>query len=224
MTPSELYADVRTRMSGLALSEEDAARPVPGCPGWTVRDVYAHAAGILADVRANRLENATTDEWTGRQVDERRGTPLPAILDEWADHATVVEPTLDTMPKAFSRTLLIDLVTHEHDVRGALRRPGGRESEAYEIARKGFAVGLAYAVKERGLPGVVLAAPDWSFAAGDSPDVTLTAPDSFEIFRALAGRRGIKQVLAWEWDGDPAPYLPILNHFGPIPDDDVVEE
>ncbi len=225
MTPSELYADVRTRMSDLArgLTDDEAATPVPGCPGWAVRDVYAHAAGVLADVRAGRLDGAATDAWTARQVEERRATPLAEIVDEWAEQAAAVEPTFDTAPKALSRTLLIDLVTHEHDVRGALRRPGGRDSEAYSIARKGFAVGLAKALDEKGVPGLRLVAPDWSFDAGTDPAGTVTA-DSFEVFRALAGRRGVKQVLAWEWDGDPAPYLPLLNHFGPLPDDDVVEE
>lgn len=226
MTPAELYHDVRTRMSDLVrdLSDEDLARAVPGCPGWTVHDVVAHSAGVLADVAAGRTEGAATDEWTARQVEERRHTPMSTILGEWAAAAAVVEPTMDAMPKAISRTLLIDLTTHEHDVRGALGRPGGRDSEAYAIARKGYAVGLAYAVKERGLPGLRLAAPDWTFDAGDAPDTTVTAPDSFELFRALAGRRGVKQVLAYDWDGDPEPYLPLVNHFGPLPDEDVVEQ
>lgn len=221
MTPGELYADVRLRISDLVrdLPDDRAATAVPGCPGWSVHDVVAHVTGIVADVNANNLDGAVTDPWTQAQVDRRRDVPLGAILDEWSEEAATFEPKLDAMPKGLHRTLLIDLVTHEHDLRGALGTPGGREGEAYEIARKGYGVGLAKAIEERGLPGLRLAAPDWSFDAGPEPAVTATAPDSFEWFRALAGRRGRKQILAYDWSADPEPYLPVLNHFGPVPED-----
>jgi uncharacterized protein (TIGR03083 family) len=225
MTPAELYADVRLRVSDLVrdLPEERTRRPVPGCPGWTVHDVVAHATGVVADVNAGRLDGAATDAWTQGQVEARRAAKTNDVLDEWAAEAATFEPALDGLPKAISRTLLIDLVTHEHDVRGALGAPGGRDSEAYVVARKGYAVGLAHALKERGLPNVRLAAPDWDFETGDDPAVTVTVEDSFELFRALAGRRGRRQVLAYGWSGDPEPFLPVVNHFGPLPEDDVVE-
>lgn len=227
MTPAELYADVRVRVSDLVrdLPEERTRTTVPGCPGWTVHDVVAHATGVVADVNAGRLDGAATDPWTNAQVEARRDRPTADVLDEWAEQAATFEPKLDTeYPKAISRTLLIDLVTHEHDIRGALRMPGGTDTEAYEIARKGFAVGLAKELETRGLPGLRLEGGDgWSFDAGTDPATTVRAPDSFELFRALAGRRGVKQVLGYEWSGDPQPYLPVINHFGPLPDEDVVE-
>jgi uncharacterized protein (TIGR03083 family) len=225
VTPAELYADVRLRITDLVggLDADRARTPVPGCPGWTVHDVVAHATGVVADVNAGNLDGAATDPWTERQVAERRDTPLADVLAEWSEQAATFEPKLDEYPKGISRTLLIDLVTHEHDVRGALGTPGGREGEAYEIARKGFAVGLAKSIEEHGLPGLRLAAPDWSFDAGPDPQVSVGTKDSFELFRALAGRRGRAQVLAYDWSGDPAPYLPVLNHFGSLPETDVVE-
>jgi uncharacterized protein (TIGR03083 family) len=225
MTPAELYADVRLRISDLVrdLPPERTQLPVAGCPGWTVHDVVAHVTGIVADVNANRLDGVTTDPWTHVQVETRRDTPTNDVLDEWSREAATFEPTLDAAPKAVSRTLLIDLVTHEHDVRGALGTPGGRDTEAYEIGRKGFAVALAKKIEEKGLPGLRLEAPDWSFDAGESPAVTVRAKDSFEFFRALAGRRSEAQVLAYDWSGDPAPYLPVLNHFGALPEQDIIE-
>ena len=225
MTPGELYADVRLRITDL-VRDLDAGRartPVPGCPGWTVHDVVAHATGLVADVNAGRLDGVATDPWTEAQVEARRDTPLADVLAEWSEQAATFEPAMDGWPKGMSRTVLIDLVTHEHDVRGALGRPGGRDGEPYAIARKGYAVGLAKALAERGLPGLRLEAPDWSFDAGEDPRVTVRAKDSFELFRALAGRRGKGQVLGYDWSGDPTPYLPVLNHFGPLPDEDVIE-
>ena len=225
MTPAELYAEVRVRISDLVrdLPAERTATPVPGCPGWTVHDVVAHATGIVADVNAARLDGAASKAWTDAQVEARRGRPTGDVLDEWASEAATFEPRLDEAPKALSRTLLIDLVTHEHDIRGALRVPGGRAGEPYEIARKGFAVGLAKTLEQRGLPGLRLVADDWQFDAGPEPGTTVRTAESFELFRALAGRRGRRQILAYEWSGDPEPYLPVLNHFGPVPEHDVDE-
>ena len=226
MTPAELYADVRVRISDLVrdLPEERAKTPVPGCPGWTVHDVVAHATGVVADVNAGHLDGAATDAWTGAQVAARRDRPLAGVLDEWSEQAATFEPKLDEYPKAISRTLLIDLVTHEHDIRGALWTPGGTDTEAYELARKGYAVGLAKALDEKGLPGLRLEAPDWQFDAGSNePRATVRAEDSFELFRALAGRRGLSQVLKYDWSTDPETYLPVLNHFGPVPEGDIDE-
>jgi hypothetical protein len=189
-----------------------------------VHDVVAHATGVIADVTTGTLDGVTTAPWTQAQVDARRDTPLPAILDEWSGLAATFEPSLDDAPKAMSRTLLIDLVTHEHDIRGALGTPGGRDSEAYAVARKGYAVGLAKALDERGLPGLRLQSDDWEFDAGTDPTTTVRTPDSFEFFRAFAGRRGVNQVLKYEWSGDPDPYLPVLNHFGPVPEEDIIEQ
>lgn len=225
MTPAELYADVRLRISDLVrdLPAERLRTVVPGCPEWTVHDVVAHATGIVADMNAGKIDGAATDEWTCAQVDLRRDTPTAEVLDEWAREAATFEPRLNELPKAISRATIIDVVTHEHDVRGALGVPGGTDSEAYEIARKAFAVGLAKVLEERGLPGLRLEAPDWQFDAGQEPRHTVRAPGSYEFFRGLAGRRGLPQVLAWEWETDPEPYLPLVNHFGPLPENAVAE-
>jgi hypothetical protein len=51
---AELYRDGRERLLALGaeLGAADAARPVPACPDWTVKDLYAHLAGVAADVLA----------------------------------------------------------------------------------------------------------------------------------------------------------------------------
>lgn len=226
MTPAELYADVRTRITEMVrdLDDERLATTVPGCPGWTVKDLVAHATGVVTDAVSGNLDGSGSDPWTERQVAERKDAKIGDLLDEWARGSAVLEAQLDDLPKAISRTLLVDLVTHEHDLRGALGVSGGRDTEAYEIGRKGYHVGLAKTIEQRGLPGLRLTAADgWDFPAGPDPVVTVHAPDSFELFRALSGRRSRGQVLAYEWSGDPEPYLPILNRFGPLPETDVVE-
>jgi uncharacterized protein (TIGR03083 family) len=225
MTPAELYADVRLRLSDLVreLPDEAVRVPAPGCPGWTVHDVLAHVTGIVADVNADRMEGAPGNAWTQRHVDSRRDLPTAAVLDEWSREAATFEPTLNEMAKPMWRAVVVDLVTHEHDARGGLGAPGGRDGEAYTVSRKVYAVGLAKAIEAHGLPGLRLSAPDWSFDCGADVAVTATAPDSFEFFRALAGRRGLDEIRSWEWSGDLEPYLPVLNHFGPVPEGTVGE-
>lgn len=226
MTPSEQYADVRVRITDLVRDLDDGrlAAHVPACPQWTVKDLVAHAAAVVTDVVKGNVAGAGSDEWTARQIEERKGTPLADLLHEWETSAKVVEGQLDDYPKGLARTLIIDLVTHEHDLRGALGVPGGRDSEAYALGRKGFHVALAKTIEERGLPGLRLTAGDgWEFDAGPEPATTVHAPDSFELFRGLAGRRSRGQVLSWEWSGDPEPYLPVLSRFGDLPESDVVE-
>ena len=226
MTPAQQYADVRGRITDLVsdLDDERLAVRVPGCPAWNVRELVAHATGIVADANANNLYDVGGDEWTARQVAERRDAKIGDILAEWAREAAVLEPKLDDWPKAFYRTLIVDLVTHEHDLRGALGVPGGRDSEAYAVGVKAFHVGLAKTLEERAMPGLRLTAADgWAFDAGSEPATTVHAPDRHELFRALAGRRSRGQVLAYEWSGDPEPFLPVLSRFGPLPGEDVVE-
>jgi hypothetical protein len=106
MTPAELYADVRIRISDLVrdLPEDRTRLAVPGCPGWTVHDVVAHSTGVVADVNAGRLDGAATDAWTRGQVDARRDAKTNDVLDEWAAEAATFEPKLDELPKAISRT------------------------------------------------------------------------------------------------------------------------
>ena len=42
------------------LSAEQAAAPVPALPGWSVRDTYAHVAGISADFVTGHRRSGTT--------------------------------------------------------------------------------------------------------------------------------------------------------------------
>lgn len=227
MTPSELYADVRARVTELVrgLDPDGLAARVPGCPGWTVQEVVAHLAGVVTDVVAGNVAGAGSDEWTARQVAEREGRSLDDLIAEWTGQSALMESGLDAAPKAVSRTLLVDLVTHEHDIRGAVGIPGGTDSEAYAIARKGYHVGLAKVIEERGMPGLRLTAPDgWEFDAGPAPAAaSVAAPRSYDLFRALSGRRSRGQVLAYDWEGDPEPYLEVFSRFGPLPENDVIE-
>jgi hypothetical protein len=127
-----------------------------------------------------------------------------------------VEAIADTFPEPYGPQLITDLVTHEHDIRGALGVHGARESDAVRVGadfvvRWGFTLGIA----ARGLPAVAVRAKGKEWTAGDGdPPVTLEASE-FEVLRALTGRRTVDQIRALRWSDDPAPYLPVFT-YGPF--------
>jgi uncharacterized protein (TIGR03083 family) len=128
------YAAGRQRLTELVqdLDEDAAAMPVPCCPAWSVTDVVAHLTGVCADVLAGRIDGVGTDPWTDAQVVARRDLPLKDVVAEWND----VAPAVEAMAGAFGAAgfqWVGDQAIHEHDVRGALDRPGARDSETIEV-------------------------------------------------------------------------------------------
>lgn len=232
----EVYADGRRRITELVAqaSPEQLQAVVPSCPDWTVTDVVAHLAGVCTDVLEGRIEGVATDPWTAAQVEARKGRSIEALVDEWSTAAPQVEAMAAHFPGRVGTQWVIDLTTHEHDIRLALGEPGARDSEAVQMGL-GFVVGgLAATVAARGLPPLEVKADgsSWVVGGGDgetdmgaillgaeppmggTPEATVEAP-AFELFRALTGRRSADQVRRYSWTGDPDPYLPAFE-FGPF--------
>ena len=214
----ELYAQGRERISGLVvgLGEADVDTPVPTCPDWSVRDVVAHLAGVCTDVLAGNVAGVASDPWTEAQVRARRGRPMAEVVEEWSRAGPEVEALAPSFPGRMGEQWVADLITHEHDIRTALGRPGARDSE-------GLAVGLGFLVEmgmqsrfsELALPALDVRAGDRSWTVGGGrPTGTLDAT-AFALFRALTGRRSQAQIRAFSWTAAPDPYLPGFQ-FGPF--------
>jgi uncharacterized protein (TIGR03083 family) len=194
------------------LDDEAAARPVPTCPGWRVRDVVAHVTGVVDDALAGRLDGVATDPWTAAQVEARRDTPIPDILAEWAEKAPAFEGLLDAIGEP-GRQAVFDVATHEHDIATALGAERDRDSDAIAIgigflaptALTGFAAG-GVSLRLRVLGGEEY--------GDESPDATLTG-EPFELMRALSGRRSVDQLREMEWQGDSDRAIPLFA-FGPF--------
>jgi uncharacterized protein (TIGR03083 family) len=220
------YAGGRARISQLVahLDEQEAGTAVPGCPGWTVKDVVAHVTGICADILAGNLDGVATDPWTAAQVEARRLSPVSQIVDEWSELGPQVEAALPSFPGEPAAQLVADLTTHEHDLRGALARPGARDSDAVAIGVGFVAPNFLSWLADLGLPALSLRAGESEWVTdGVRPVATLSA-DPFELLRALTGRRSEAQLRQLTWDGDPEPYLPAFE-WGPfhVSPADVVE-
>lgn len=243
------YRDTRERLTGLLkeAGEGVADTPVPACPAWTVRDVTAHLAGTCTDILNGNLDGVATDEWTAAQIDARKGRPMIEIIEEWNQAAEQCEPLAEAFPPVAGRQWVADQHTHEHDIRGALRAPGGRDGAGLEVGVTFFVTaGFASSISARGAGPIEVRTPEgdrWvvgtaeavapqeGFLASeqddaegdDPPRITLTAP-RFELFRALTGRRSRAQIASFDWSDDAEPYLDLFE-YGPftIRSDDLVE-
>ena len=205
---SKEYAAARDRLIELVRSLDDARLEtiVPGCPDWRVRDVVAHVAGIAADVLAGNYDAYGSDAWTSRQVADRRGKPIEDVIAEWCDGADRYDSFLEANPGFVPMTTTADVITHEQDIRAAVHEPGARDVEGVRIGVKTYVGRLRQSMK--GLPPLRVNAEGFrDFMVGQGEPAASVSAETFEMFRALAGRRSRAQVLAYDWEGDPEPYL-----------------
>jgi uncharacterized protein (TIGR03083 family) len=220
-----LYVDAYQRVADLVgeLSDDEAARVVPGTPKWTVHDVVAHLAAIPSDITNGRLTGIPGPDQTGRQVDERRDRSIAELLDEWRSS---MDPIVEAARAGLiPAPLTIDVITHEQDLRGALHAAHLDDDAALRFAVTGYSWALGRRVQEAGLPPLRLRDPARGFTAtaGDGDPATTVSASEFDLFRALPGRRSRRQVAAFDWDGDPSPYLDHFCVFGPLPDVDITD-
>jgi uncharacterized protein (TIGR03083 family) len=209
---ARLYAETRARVLTVVtgLREAGTAAPVPACPGWSVRDVLAHLAAIAEDGRAGLLTGPPDDAQTAAQVARFGGRGLPGILAAWAAAAPGFG---EVIASARVWPAVIDVTSHEHDIRGALGRPGARDSEAVTVCANRLLGWLRPAVPLRVIveDGEFQLGPEHT---GPRPCLTL-ATTRFEAFRWRMGRRSRAQLMALDWSGDPSPVLGQLTVFGP---------
>jgi uncharacterized protein (TIGR03083 family) len=232
------YAQTHQSLVSLlsGLDENALATTVPATPDWTVRDVVAHLIGVASDALSgdgwqvygavvNRSAMAALDTRTADQVSDRRSVPFDALLDEWAHVTESLVPILAgdrpapvAVPFA-DRMVVTDLATHAQDVRGALGVPGDRESLGVSVAFSSYAGGLHLRLSGSGLSPLLLRYGEKERLLGDpsstggEPGATVSA-ERFELYRAMAGRRSTRQILAYAWTGDPAPYVPFIPAYG----------
>jgi uncharacterized protein (TIGR03083 family) len=209
------YRGVRERVTALLRGAGDdvADRPVGACPAWTVRQVVAHLTGACDDVLEGRLDGVASDAWTAAQVDARADRSLEAILDEWAELAPRVEALFGA--GGVHPQMVFDAVTHEHDVRAAVDRPGAREGDGVDVAYAFVCQGFPGALRGAALPGLVFRSPGGDVTIGDDPQATVTAT-AFDLLRSCSGRRTRDQIAALDWGGaDPTPWLPTFT-WGPF--------
>jgi uncharacterized protein (TIGR03083 family) len=204
-----MYRETRERLTRLVagLDEAQLGTPVPACPGWSVADVMGHLAAIPEDALAGRLTGPPSQEQTAAQVARFRGRAMARILAGWADLA----PRFEEIVAAFGVfPAVIDVASHEQDIRGAVGQPGARDTEVIKQMAAWLIARIRVPVPLRVTVG------DTQFLAGPGGEPALELTTTwYEAFRWRMGRRSRDQLAALAWSGDPAPVLDHLVVFGP---------
>jgi uncharacterized protein (TIGR03083 family) len=238
-----IYAAQQEQFLSLVLDHGDrSATRVPACPDWEVRDVVAHVAGLASDAATGGLpEMDLLEQWrddvvatardamTAEQVRRSDDRAIQEIASDWKELLGTLAPMLrgtfpfpDPAPFGLSAILVTDLAVHDQDVRGALGAPRGDNHPSLSLALATYSFGVDYRIRQLDLPALAV---DYEgkrriLGAGE-PMVSVTA-DQFELFRAFGGRRSRRQILAFDWEGDPGPYLALIPAYGER-DDDLIE-
>ena len=204
----------------------DEETAVPATPEWTVADVVRHLTGVSVDLSNLALEGFASDEWTEKQVLSRRGMTFDEVVDEWANiigPASVLLDAIDdlglpeTVASAVGTTrvteipamAISDILHHEFDVRNAYADRDGRDILDIQFSAAGHVKSLRRTFDAAGLETIRIEASDsgmgWDIGYGE-PVATLSA-SSFELMRAIGGRRTKDEVSEMGWVGDPEPFV-----------------
>ena len=192
------YGAARKRLTALVTEDGvDLERMVPATPAWRVHDVIAHVTGVATDVINKNGAGAPGEAWTAAQVARGRDRTLGDLLIDWEKFGAQLQEFLSSPAGAPVANVVMDVHSHESDVRNAFGMPTELPSDflAWSMGRirDGFHSGVA----EAGLPPVSIKVTD------------------AELFRARLGRRTAQEVCAYDWSLDPKPYLETFFLFGP---------
>ena len=232
---ADVYAATRKDLASFvsSLTKDELERPVPATQGWSIRDVVAHMSGVLQCIAAgdfpieffaaigSQQGIAVLNEWTGRQVGVRTERPIGELLDEWEAGAAGVMPMLrgdvpwpeGVVPFA-AHILTTDLAVHQQDVYGALGVVRDRDAAPIAIAFATYTAGVDIRIKGSGGPALRFVTERKEVVAGEGEPVATVRGPRFELFRALSGRRSPEQVRAYDWEGDPEPFLELFYPYG----------
>lgn len=226
------YRAVHQRIEALLRSRADVAElVVPACPAWTVRHMVAHLTGVAQDVMSLNLQDVATESWTQAQIDRLGHHSIDELLDLWGQSITplAAQLTQQGTTELDAGQLVFDVLTHEHDIRGALGEPGPREGDlSYEVALGFLTTMYDLMLRHTGAAAMRLTAPSIGTVLLGDPD---TATDrlvldvgDFDALRAFGGRRSTHQLLSLPWHGNPPNPPPVAtNHAIRPPNDDLVE-
>lgn len=153
------------------LTDGQWLQPVPCLPGWDVRDVLSHVAGVPDDGVAGRMEGAPGEAWTASQVERNRDMAVGEHRPPFDCHA------------------------HEHDIRHALGLAGNRDSLVVQAAE----VQLARSIEAPVTVTVTLDDRRTLTSGEGDGATTLEGISGFEVFRSRLGRRSRSPVATPMW-------------------------
>jgi uncharacterized protein (TIGR03083 family) len=234
------YHDARIAMTTLAREAEDKTRDtrVPACPDWTVHDLIAHVTSIAGDLSTGLFPPDLNpiqfwdDEMAVRReafVDEalarHRDLPLDEILERWEHSATRLEgmlrgeePFPEHSPPLAEWIVVTDIGVHLQDLQGALGTSTYRDSLATGLSLRSYVEAMRFRSAQESLPPFRIRAGTREWVIGEGEPVATLTGDPFELGRAASGRRSPDQIRAYDWEGDPEPFMGLFYPYGPRTD------
>jgi len=211
------YEATRDRILDVALTASDGQLNVrvPSCPEWTAHDLVAHCAGIPTALTTGAGPTGDIQAWLDGIVAARREVPVADLAGQWRACGDAVRPIVE----GSGGMLVVDVLTHEHDLRGALGRPGDRDTRELRDGLQLFADLLAGHVTAAGLPPFTVECPDGTTArSGEGEPGWTLLVDPWAATRILGSRRTAAEVLAAPARGDAQPYLAVIAGHLPLPE------
>ena len=180
------YLEFRHRVVNLIreIPESQATLSVPLCPDWEVSSVISHMVGVPEDILAGRMEGVTTDAWTQAQVDRHEGESLSQLADALLATAVEFDVVLPHIPSPTNSQMVMEAVTHEHDLRHAVGRAGAQDSLAVNVA-----LGWLLNMVEGKAPGL-------------AQELLDSGVSHYQLMRSLTGRRSVDQMKQIGIDGE----------------------
>jgi uncharacterized protein (TIGR03083 family) len=212
----QAYCELRERVTELCngLSAEQWELKTPHCPDWTIRETLAHLAGVVDDGINGNLEGVATEPWTAAQIAKRADKTGPEILDEWNTWAPFVEDRATNVGLGFAQ-MVFDAVTHEHDLRFALAKPGARDSTALSIGLHFFQVRLPVMAEKVGVLCPQIIVDGAALFANPAPSALCFTGSMFDVVRSMGSRRTLDEIAALNWSADPRAVMSLLLPFAP---------
>jgi uncharacterized protein (TIGR03083 family) len=218
VTVSEIaigYQNARERLSDLVrgLSDEDLHRTVPACPAWDVHDVIAHMSGVQELLTGGERPTGDTQAWIDAIVAARRDIPVGELLDRWAACA----PGTSAIIEAGVPVLIVDVVSHEHDIRNAVGSTGARKAPEVPAAVEVMLTALSGLIDEAGLGALAVDTGTARWTSHDAPTGCTLEVDPWEALRIIVSRRTDEEMRTVTVTGDIEPYIRLLDARSPLP-------
>jgi hypothetical protein len=159
------------------------------------------------------LDRQRNESWTAKHLADRQNNSVDELISEWEKEAVTLDTVLASIHPALAGGLIGDAITHEHDLRGALDRPGARDIELLELPIYTYVRWFGTRVKKAGLDPVEVEAGGRTWIAGAGEPGPRVMADPFDLFRSLTGRRTRAEVKDLKWEGDPEPYLEVFSSY-----------
>lgn len=218
MTVSEIaigYRTTRERLSDFVrlLGDEELYRTVPACPAWDVHDVIAHMSGVQELLTAGEHPTGETQDWIDAIVAARRDVPVGELLDRWADCERGTSALID----GGVQVLIVDVVSHEHDIRNAVGLPGARQVPEVPAAVEVMLSNLSGLIDGAGLGALAVDTGTARWTSHDAPIGCTLNVDPWEALRIIVSRRTDEEMRALPVTGDIEPYIGLLDARSPLP-------